>query len=210
MTVALVSTVWGQKYRDFVPRWWAMANALDPKPNEIVIAHHPDELSGFENLPVRLVSCEVKALPAMLNAAIEVCESEWIQQCPIDDRLSPDALDVYADAPADADLIVVGASAIRAGVVWMGDFASIWGSPEQYRMNHHCPIKRDLWMKVGGFGAEHWCDWGFFLRADKAGCKPHHVNKVTLTYDDTHTGRYSNLGGQAADDEIRQLQASLR
>ncbi len=39
---------------------------------------------------------------------------------------------------------------------------------------------------------------------------PEQVDMVTLGFDDTHAGRYSNLGGQAANDEIASLQMELR
>lgn len=210
MTVAVVSIAWGSGYAKYVDRWWNMVERLDPQPDEIIIAHHPDDPTGVEALPVELVECFDRSLPRMLNAAIAAAESDWIQQCPLDDFLSSDALQAIDRVRPDTDLIVVGAQSLANGGIWRGDFSTIWGSPSEYRMNHHCPIRRDLWERVGGFGDEHWCDWSFFLRAAKAGCTPEQVDMVTLGFDDTHAGRYSNLGGAAANEEIAALQRELR
>lgn len=208
--IALVSIAWGDRYARFVPRWWDMAQALDPAPDEIVIAHHPDDATGVRDLPVTLVECYDRSLPRMLNAAFAATSATWVQQCPIDDLLTSDALEPVGMVAPETDLIVVGATSMSSGSTWMGDFSSIWGAPSGYRMNHHCPVRRDLWERAGRFGDEHWSDWGFFLRAAAAGCTPEHVERVTLLFDDTHDGRYSNLGGPAADEEIRLLQERFR
>jgi hypothetical protein len=210
MSVAVVSIAWGDQYSQYAERWWDMVQRLDPKPDEVIIAHHPEDPTGVQDLPVTLVECFDRSLPRMLNAAISASRSDWIQQCPLDDFLMPNALEAVARVKPSTNLIIVGAQSLETGNIWMGDFGSIWGPPSDYRMNHHCPIRRDLWERVGGFGDEHWCDWGFFLRAAKAGCVFEHVDMVTLGFDDTHGGRYSNLGGAAADEEIRQLQAEIR
>jgi hypothetical protein len=204
--IALISIAWGDRYARFVPRWWEMAQRLDPAPDEIIIAHHPDDDTGVRDLPVTLVECMDRSLPRMLNAAINATTATWIQQCPLDDILTPDALQPTSLVRPDTDLIIVGATSMNSGATWMGDFGSIWGSPTGYRMNHHCPIRRDLWERTNGYGDEHWSDWGFFLRAAAAGCSPEYVDRVTLLFDDTHDGRYSNRGGIQADQEIRDLQ----
>lgn len=187
-----------------------MAQALDPAPDEIIIAHHPEDATGVAQLPVTLIPCFDRSLPRMLNAAIAEAESEWIQQCPLDDLLTSNALEVLNHIRPDTDLVIPGAVSLATGNRWMGDFGTIWGSPSEYRMNHHAPIKKSLWTRVGGFGDEHWSDWGFFLRAAAAGCSPEYSDEVTLLFDDTHDGRYSNLGGEAANAEIRQLQERFR
>lgn len=210
MSIAVISIAWGDRYAQFVQRWWAMVQRLDPQPTEVIVAHHPEDPTGVEDLPVTLVPCFDRSLPRMLNAAIERAESEWIQQCPLDDFLTADALQAIDRVKPNTDLIIVGAQSLETGGIWTGDFSSIWGPPSDYRMNHHCPIRRDLWKRAGGFGDEHWCDWAFFLRAAKAGCVPEYVDMVTLGFDDTHGGRYSNLGGQEANEEILRLQAELR
>lgn len=210
MSIAVISIAWGDRYARFVPRWWEMVQALNPKPDEVVIAHHPEDATGVQELPVTLIPCFDRSLPRMLNAAIQASSCKWIQQCPLDDLLTVDALTVFDDIRPDTNLIIPGARSLNTGHTWMGDYGSIWGSPSEYRMNHHAPIRRDLWERVGGFGDEHWSDWGFFLRAAKAGVSPEYADRVTLLFDDTHDQRYSNLGGQAANEEIRVLQEQLR
>ncbi len=210
MTTTVVSIAWGDAYAKFVPHWWSTVQRLDPAPDEIVIAHHPDDPTGVRDLPVRLVECRERNLGRMLNAAIHAASGDWIAQCPLDDTLTVDALSVTAGVAPETDLVVVGATSARSGTTWMGDWASIWKPPVDYRMNHHVPFKKSLWERVGGYTDHHWCDWAFFLIADSVGAHVQHVDKVTLTFGDDHAGaRLSDLGGHAANQEIDALKREL-
>lgn len=211
MSVAVVSVAWGDAYAQFVPHWWTCVELLNPAPDEIVIAHHPDDDTGVKDLPVTLVECAERSLPRMLNAAIQAAKSEWIQQCPLDDWLTPDALTILDDIDGNTDLIVAGAQSVRKAEIWMGDWETIWGPPPHYRMNHHCPFRKSLWERIGGYSDHHWCDWAFFLRADAASAVVEHRRKVTLMFgDDHHLARLSDLGGHLADAEIDALKRELR
>lgn len=211
MSVALVTCAWGDGYAGYVDRWWHMACTLDPAPAEVIVAHHPDDPTGVERLPeqVRRVECRERSLSAMWNAAYGAATADWVQQCPLDDLLTSDALAVVDGLGDEVDVVVTGARSMRSGDVWLGDWGTIWADPTGYRMNHHAVVRREFFARVP-FGPEHWSDWGWFLRADAAGARVHHAGRVTLVFDDTHGGRYSNLGGSTADAEIEALKRALR
>ena len=58
--VAVISIAWGNKYKHFVPSWYDHVQSLKIKPEEIIIAYHPDDDTGVEKLNVKLVKCSNK------------------------------------------------------------------------------------------------------------------------------------------------------
>ena len=185
--VAIVSIAWGNKYKHFVPIWWDYIQSLKIKPDEIIIAYHPDDDTGVNDLDVKLVKCYERSYSKMLNAAIEQANSDWIIQCPLDDMLLPNALDFINFVEDDIEVILTCRRTTN-GDVHIGDWSSLAKNMEDHRVCHTSPIKKSLWTRLNGFPDYTLADWAFFLLAYKNSANVKHWGEITtLSYVDNNS-----------------------
>ena len=177
--VAIISIAWGNKYKHFVPSWYDHVQALKIKPDEIIVAYHPEDDTGVENLNVKLVKCYERSYSKMLNAAIEQSNSDWIIQCPLDDMILPNALDFVNFVEKDIDVVLTCRRTTK-GDVHIGDWSSLAKKMIDHRVCHTSPFKKSLWEKVKGFPDYILADWAFFLLAYKENVKVKHWGEVTV------------------------------
>jgi hypothetical protein len=209
----------GNPYSQFVRRWWDAVMAMDPPPAEIIVAHTDPEplglLPGPGTIPVVTVQVSEPDIAVAMNAAASVATQPWISGIGVDDRYCPDALaDLAAADAAGADILVWNNREIGSHV-----WECFW-NPEILQHSNtlagSCPVRRDLWDRVGGLPRIGWSDWGFWLRCAAAGAQAFHSHRVGVDFDpglDHHTwsGRAMTREQQASRDaELFAFAAELR
>lgn len=207
-SVSIVSIAWGDKYKKFVPLWKKHIDSLKIKPDEIIIAHHPDDDTGVKNLDVQLVECYERSYSKMLNAAIEKSNSDWIIQCPLDDMILPNALNFVNFVEKDIDIVLTCRRTTK-GDVHIGDWSSLSRKMEDHRVCHTSPFKKSLWKRVNGFPDYVLSDWAFFLLAYKHNVKVRHWGEITILSNVDE----NSLGASAGDTEwnkIKELRKELQ
>jgi glycosyltransferase involved in cell wall biosynthesis len=92
LSVSVVSCIYGDRYDGFVDEWAAAIAALDPQPDEVIVASDRDrEISGAR---VVVSACEWTHPQAWhLKDAIDYAGGDWAWIVDIDDLAFPDALE---------------------------------------------------------------------------------------------------------------------
>lgn len=190
-TISLPLAIWGEGYDGFLPRWWAGVKQLLRQPDEIVIVA---DAKNFEavlvsippmDIPIRLTMTEGEEYADFWNKAIELCSSEWVAICNVDDQFLPHALDqldeadeqgcnLVCDSIQDKDSHNVTMSSWRPDVV-----AHTW------TMVGAEPMKKSLWQASGGFRKGFlFADWGLAIDMAKTGAvKAFDASTIRIIYD---------------------------
>ena len=202
-STSIVSMAWGNKYKPVVPRWWSYIEKIRIKPDEIVIAHHPEDDTGVEELlkhtdyNIKLVECYEREYPKMANAAIEATTSEWFIPAGFDDFLYPNALDFQKIVRPDAQIVLASREVTRDNIFlpkedpnYVKDFHKLmsptnsWSSLgegfEDHRVFHNSPIRKSLWEELGKYPDYIIADWAFFLIAWHKKVKVQHWGAITV------------------------------
>lgn len=98
MTVTVVSCLYGNNgYDRFLDRWWASVQALDPAPDQVIVAtDQPCSLAGA----VASVCPWDHPQAWYMNQAIMAAETDWVWILDLDDQALPDALEGLEDVQA--------------------------------------------------------------------------------------------------------------
>jgi hypothetical protein len=193
-SVAVYSIVWGEKFRSHIPEWFAAVNALEVKPDQIVIATLPDEVQFLDGYPCEIAVCEHPTVERMSNAAVAKIRMTWISGCAMDDRYQPDALNDIPDMADDVGVVSVGVITTRG--------ERIKARPGQNMLDGNpCGvlggsfIRRSLWEQLGGYDERYMIsDWAFWIKAMKVGAKFWMSSRFTHVIDIDSPGRLSSNG----------------
>lgn len=160
MTVTVVSCVYGDHYRQFIPRWQAAVSALDPAPDAVIVGADAElDITG-----ARVIAsfCHWRYPQAWhLQQAIMAAKTDWAWILDIDDVAFTDGLQGLEDVAAD---------------VWqLGNEHSDGEkylpprlSAAEYLASEGNPyvggsmIRTDIFREVGGFqdvALQDWCLW---------------------------------------------------
>ena len=209
----------GNPYSQFVSRWWDAVLAMDPAPAEIVVAHTDPEPLGLlarrSEIPTVAVTIDEPDITVAVNAAVSAATQPWISGIGVDDRYCPDALaDLAAADAAGADILVWNNREVGSHV-----WECYWNPDHLQNANTlagSCPVRRELWQRVGGYPRIGWSDWGFWLRCAAANAKAFHSARVGVDWDPgishaTFSGRsITKEQQQARNAELFAFAAELR
>jgi len=201
--ITVVGMVWGTAYKDEIAGWWDSIQALNPAANDVVVAYHPDDDCGAQDLPCRLVKCETRTPGAMLNAAIATVKEGWIAGCAMDDRFYPNA---FTCLPED-DFDVV-ANTLR----FMSNGGVNPSAPERFAthpmVNHVMGTSwftKEIWERVGGYPSVYWSDWGFWWKCHVHGARWYKPAGVQVLVNDIRPNRISSSENIEADLEMHKF-----
>jgi len=201
-STSIVSVAWGNKYKVVVPRWWSFIEKIRIKPDEIVIAHHPEDDTGVQQLlkhkdfNIKLVECYDRNYAKMANTAISATSSEWFIPAGLDDFLYANALDFQKIVRPEVDIVLASREVTQDNIFVEKeekDFNKFnkllsktvsWHSLaegfEDHRVFHNSPIRKSLWEKLGQYPDYIIADWAFFLIAWQKKVKVQHWGAVTV------------------------------
>ena len=189
-STGIESVLIGDRFLEFLPRYWAAIGRCSTVIDQVVIAHAKchetvlrSSIPSRLGVDVRLVPIETDTYGAHChNQGINQLETEWVMFLGIDDQILEGGLD---DLPAahvdDAEILVAGIK-ISDGNEWVGE----WNLEKMKVMNPlpaHSPYRKSLWEKVGGAPSIKWIDWGFWALAAVAGAKTYQSNKLVAILD---------------------------
>lgn len=180
MTVAVVSCVYGTTHTRFVKRWAAAIQALDPKPDAVIVA-----TDGGIHIPgAKVVEsyCHWRHPQAWyLQQAIMAAETDWVWIVDIDDEAYPSGLKGLEDVAAD---------------VWQVGFERSDG--EKYRPPQLTAaeflaskqnvfvgasmIRTDIFRDVGGYPDVALQDWGLWRRLARHGATFESSSRLHFAY----------------------------
>jgi len=204
--ITVVGFAWGTAYKDEVQGWWDAIQALNPAADDVVVAYHPDDDCGVEDLPCRLVQCEIRTPAAMYHAAIATIKEGWIAGCAMDDRFYPDA---FGCMPDNLDKVAdVVANTLR----FMSNGGVNPSAPERFAthpmVNHVMGTSwftKDIWERTGGYPDVYWSDWGFWWKCHVHGARWFKPTGVQVLVNDIRPNRLSSSENIEADIEMRKF-----
>ena len=192
MTVSVVtgsrSTTNPDRFTQFLPRYWAAIAAMDPLPDEVVIAHNVDDYCGVTEVPndfpvsVKLVPVKNGTRQDYTIAAFGSVETEWMSFCGLDDQMLPGAYkDLLAATDSGADICVSGLK-FNTGGKYFGKWNLEHIKPEN-RIPCHSPFTKKLWDELGPWPDLYWNDWAWWAKCWVAGVKAYESNNCVALFD---------------------------
>ena len=202
-STSIISVAWGNQYKVVIPRWWSYIEKIRIKPDEIVIAHHPDDDTGVQDLlkhkdfNIKLVECYERNYAKMANTAIAATTSEWFIPAGLDDFLYPNALDFQKIVRQDVDIVLASREVTHDNIFlsetdpnYVKKFRKLLGPTnswhslsegfEDHRVFHNSPVRKSLWDRLGGYPDYIIADWAFFLLAWQQNVKVQHWGAITV------------------------------
>ena len=193
-SVAVLGMVWGERYRMHVPEWFAAVDALEVKPDQIIVATLPDEVQFLDGYSCEIAICEHPNVERMTEAAAAKAKTTWLSPCGMDDRYLPEAFNDLPDMADDVDVVSVGVittSGLRIDArpgqnMLDGDPHGVLGTSY---------IRRSLWERLGGYDDRYMIvDWALWIKAMKVGAKFWMSPRHTHVIDIDSPGRISSNG----------------
>jgi hypothetical protein len=191
-TISVLTAVWGERYTQFIPKWWDGVVSLQRKPDEILIftdtinkesmkLHIPIYLRKITNVEV-IVNLEFNDV---WDNAFRACSKEWLAVCCIDDVFLPEALNAIDEADeAGAELVADSNLFHPSGNIFRG----YWDPEEIFNrltMPGAAPMKREMYERIGGFDKDiYFSDWAFYMKAAKAKIKVYQTDIIRIIYDE--------------------------
>lgn len=208
-TFGVESVLIGDRFLDFLPRYWASLIDCSTVIDQVVIAHAKGhEARLIQSLPkrpgfdIQLVALESTEYGADChNQGIDRLETDWVMFLGLDDQILKGGLDDLGAANESGADILVGGIEISDGNRWMGEW-----NPTRLRVENtlaaHSPYRKSLWEKVGGVPSIKWIDWGFWALAVMASATAFKTDKCQALLDigDTH----ETESGKSVTPEARQ------
>jgi hypothetical protein len=193
-SVAIYTIVWGEKFRAHLPEWFAAIDALEVKPDQIIVATLPDEVSFLEAYPCEVVVCEYPTVERMSNAAVAKARTTWISGCAMDDRYRPEAFNDLPDMADDVGVVSVGVITTNGERVDARPGQNMLdGNPHGVLGTSY--IRRSLWEQLGGYDERYIIsDWALWIKAMKVGAKFWMSPRFTHVIDIDSPGRFSSNG----------------
>jgi hypothetical protein len=207
-TISLPLAIWGNGYGGFLQRWIEGVNALNVRPNEIVIVTDIANKNVLESvdtdIPTKTYSYDL-ADYRLWDKAIRKCKSKWVAICNVDDQFLPGALDEIAIADEQGCNLVLDALRVKqTGHIWRGH----WDEsvlPRQFTAVGAEPMTKELYIAAGGY--EHtyqFPDWALAVHiVHRKLAKPYTASTHRILFDDgsdrvTLSGQSQNPGIKAA------------
>jgi hypothetical protein len=193
-SVAILGAVWGEKFRAHLPEWFAAIDALEVKPDQVIVATLPDEVSFLDDWPCQVAVCEDENIERMINVAALKAKTTWLSPCGIDDRYRPEAFNDLPDMTGDVGVVSVGV--ITTG----GERIAARPGQNMLDANPHgvlgCSyIRRSLWEQLGGYDERYIItDWALWIKAMKLGENFWMSSRFTHVIDIDSPGRISSNG----------------
>ena len=193
-SVAVLGLVWGEKYRAHLPEWFAAIDALEIKPDQVIVATLPDEVHFLDGYPCEVAVCEHPTNEQMVNAAAAKAKTTWLSACGVDDRYRPEAFNDLPDMVDDVGVVSVGVittSGLRVDARPGQNMLD--GNPHGVLGTSF--IRRSLWEQIGGYDDRYIIsDWALWIKAMKVGAKFWMSPRHTHVIDIDSPGRISSNG----------------
>jgi len=192
VTISVVNAIWGERYQQFIPQWWAGVESLEREPDEILIVVAPDtKLAIKQSVPKRLAAktevivLETDSFNAYWDEAFSKASGDWLVGCCVDDYFLPQALNEIENADAnDCELICDSVQLHPSGRIFQG----VWDAEKIYTtltMPGVAPMKKALYDRLGGFDHDiYFSDWGFYIKAASQGVRVHNTEIIRIVYDE--------------------------
>jgi hypothetical protein len=209
-TISVVSAIWGDRYGQFLHRWWDSVQALERQPDQVVVI---TDLRNFElvhstkpfayKIPTKVLALHNEStFNEYWDLAFRECEMEWIATCCIDDVFLPEALNDIDRADAEGcELIADGVRFSDQPRIWKG----YWNPQEMFSsmtMPGAAPMKKVMYERIGGFPREiYWSDWGFYILCAKADVKVFQSDLIRIIFDEGH--RHKTQSGEQLEPSVR-------
>jgi hypothetical protein len=193
-SVAVLGLVWGEKYRAHLADWFAAIDALEVKPDQIIVATLPDEVNFLDGFPCEVAVCEHPTNERMVNAAAAKANTTWLSPCGVDDRYRPEAFNDLPDMADDVGVVSVGV------ITTNGERIDARPGQNMLDGNPHGVlgtsfIRRSLWEQIGGYDDRFMIsDWALWIKAAMAGAKFWMSSRHTHMIDISSPGRISSNG----------------
>lgn len=163
MSVTVVSCVYGDHYRRFIPRWQAAVSALDPAADAVIVGADAElDITGAK---VIASYCHWRYPQAWhLQQAITATTTDWVWIVDIDDLAMPDGLQGLHDVLGD--VWAVGYERSDGEV-----FVPAWPAD----LEQTCPfaagsmIRTDIFREAGGFSDVALQDWALWRKLARRG-----------------------------------------
>jgi hypothetical protein len=191
VTISVVNATWGERYHQFIPRFWSGVTSLERKPDEVVmVVGSADEQvirdsipAGFENR-MKIVVADLPHFNDYFDLAFSSASSDWLAWCSIDDWFFAEALNEVDAAAADGcDLVCDTVVLHPSGQIFEGSWDPV---KIFYRlvMPGAAPMTAELYERLDGFDRNiYFSDWGFYIKAAAAGVKVHPTKIKRIMYD---------------------------
>ena len=193
-SVAILGAVWGEKFRAHLPEWFAAIDALEVKPDQVIVATLPDEVWFLDGFECEIAICNNPSIDRMIEAAVAMAKTTWLAPCGFDDRFCPDA---FNDLPDMADDVGV----VSVGVITTGGERIEARPPQNMLDGNPCGVlgnsyvRRSLWEQIGGYDDRFIIsDWALWIKAIKLGAKFWMSSRFTHVIDIDSPGRISSNG----------------
>jgi hypothetical protein len=208
-TISVVSAIWGDRYRQFLPRWWDSVQALERQPEQVVIITdrrcfelaHSTKPFGYK-VPTKILGLHDElTFNEYYDRAYQECEMEWLAICCIDDVFVPEALnDIDKADEAGCEMVADGVKFTNQSRIWKG----YWNPSEIYRnmtMPGAAPMKKSMYERVGWPKDIYWSDWAFYMKCAKAGVKVYQSDLIRIIFDEGYN--HKTQSGQQLDPDTR-------
>lgn len=218
-TVSITTQVWGERYAQFIPRWWESVRGLSRKPDEIVLVTDSNDtcqllatVPDWVDVPVVKIATKNEFMQQWATTAVHACNSEWIAGMPIDDQFASTALNPIDTAQGD---FLVDRVEFLTG----GEWPASWSLPPRNRRFAPAgisPFRRKL-LPIWDLIPEdcHWNDYVWYLLLAKHEVKPEITNNLRMIHDlghnhETMSGLNMNPETRIkADNQLARIRAEL-
>jgi len=225
-TVGVYTACWGKEYAEFIPQWWRGFLSLNRKPDEVLLGVLGDDEAGLVASVPAGVDAKIVQLPeGLLTPPLNLAErwdflscqgrSDWFVAVPIDDELLPGALDeIDAADEAGADILIDSIQYRHDGRIWKGHW-DCRHIATQMPAPQGCPMRTDVYKRVGQKNEYRWADWILQIDLAKAGVKPYFASTVRYIFDAGIGRKTMSTPGldrsirEAGDREVREYAASV-
>lgn len=209
--ITIFAFLWGDTHNHFVEGWVKAIEALEIAPADVVVATdvaNPADLSG---VPFRIMHLDmsVENRLAAINTMVQSCQTLWVGECDIDDRLTPEAFRYLEDAR--------GYDACANTIRMASNGGILPSKPEMFhsvpRMNHvmvNSYFTKEIFDRVGGYPTDaYFPDWGLWWKLHKHDAKWFRSPGVQMEYNDIpHPNRGSqNFASNAVDLQVAWMES---
>jgi hypothetical protein len=209
-TVSVVSVLFGERYRQFLPRWWDSLRNLERQPDQVVFITNAASFDALHSMkpseygaPIKIVVLdEGRTINEYWDLAFRECQMEWIAALSMDDVFLPEALnDIDRADDEGCELIADGCRFSDQSRIWKG----YWNPEEMFStmtMPGVAPMKKAMFERVGGIPTEiHWWDWAFYIVCAKAGVKVFQSDLIRMVFDEGY--RHKTQSGEQLEPSVR-------
>jgi hypothetical protein len=187
MTVSIVTVIYGDAYDRYLAPW--IDASLAAKPDDILVVtdmprcdEHHYARNRITEITKSVASGWRFPTSALLNCAFEWAKTEWVWVVGVDDKIRPDALTVLQENN-DADIVQVGYA--RSDGYYYTPPA--WSNADIVQHTNNglfacSPVKRDAWLRVGGYPDVAFEDWAMWRKMARAGCVFAYTDQIAVDY----------------------------